>query len=145
MKLYVSLIILSLAQRVICDKRIGVDQTNLPAEAVFPGVWDKYIQAPADKGFIRPRAVKTIEGDVGSRSENLLVVRNEDGTEERRVVEEDGKGEEGQKPIAANWPRDLTMGRGGLIVFDFEENIAGRYARFLLSRLLAVASSLLHL
>lgn len=129
MKLYAPLFFLSLAERVIS---VGVCQINLPEEAVFPGVWDRYIQAPANKSFIRPRAIRTIEGDVGGLGEALLVTRRDDGKEVEVVIGDDRwdeKGENGgQKPITGPRRSELTMGRGGLVVFDFEENIAGRYA-----------------
>lgn len=134
MKLYIALLLfLSLPDRVVCKREVnGVDQENLPTEAVFPGVWDKYIQAPRNKTFIRPRGIKLIEGDVGGSYESLMVVRQDDGTEVLKVSDEaeDGKGGDdgGQKPIHGPRRGVMTMGRGGLVVFDFEENIAGRYA-----------------
>lgn len=137
MKLYIALLFfISLPDRVVCERQAnGVDQENLPAEAVFPGVWDKYIQAARNKTFIRPRGIKLIEGDVGGSYESLLVVREDDGNEVLKVADEarDAKVGDGggQKPFYGPRRGVMTMGRGGLVVFDFEENIAGRYALLL--------------
>lgn len=72
----------------------------LPTEAVFPGPWDEYIQAPADKTHIRPKGVKLTEGNVENAS---AVLEGAHGTES-----------------------GLTLGAGGIVIFDFEQNIGGR-------------------
>jgi len=72
---------------------------DLPSEAVFPGPWDDYIQAPANKSYIRPIAVKSTEGDV-SNAMGLL---------------------EG-----VYWEKKPVLGPGGLMILEFEQNIAGR-------------------
>lgn len=133
MKLLSALLLLPFVDRVVCNGEVnGVDRENLPAEAVFPGVWDKYIQAPSNKTFIRPRGIKLIEGDVGGSYESLLVIRQDNGKEVLRVADEaaDRKGGDDGRQMPIHGPRRgvMTMGRGGLVVFDFEENIAGRYA-----------------
>jgi hypothetical protein len=71
----------------------------LPAEAVFPGPWDEYIQAPADKTHIRPKGVKYTEGDVDNPS---AVLDGADGTQ------------------------SLNIGPSGIVIFDFGQNIGGR-------------------
>lgn len=72
---------------------------NLPSEAVFPGPWDQYIQAPADKTHIRPKSVKYAEGDVSDASS---VLNGTDGTQ------------------------SLAIGPGGIVIFEFGQNIGGR-------------------
>ena len=133
MKYHISLLLLSFTGGALSlEAPTAANQESLPTEAAFPGVWDKYIQAPRDKTFIRPRAIHTIEGDVEGLSDALLVVRQDDGTEVSKMNDnararkwsEGG----GQKPIQGPKRRELGIGRGGLVVFDFEENIAGRYA-----------------
>lgn len=72
---------------------------ELPTEAVFPGPWNDYIQAPANKTHIRPKGLKLIEGDAQNAS---AVLGGTNGTE------------------------SLTLGPGGIVIFDFEQNIGGR-------------------
>lgn len=72
---------------------------ELPGEAVFPGKWDEYIQAPVDKSNIRPKGVHLTNGTVANASALL------DGT--------DGT-------------QHLTLGLGGNVIFDFKQNIGGR-------------------
>lgn len=74
-------------------------QQELPAEAVFPGPWDKYIQAPANKTHIRPKGVKLTEGNVVNAS---------------AVLE------------GALGSQILNLGPGGIVIFDFQQNIGGR-------------------
>ncbi|KFY77108.1 hypothetical protein V499_03432 [Pseudogymnoascus sp. VKM F-103] len=70
---------------------------ELPAQAVFPGPWDRYIQAPANKAHIRPKAIHLSNGDVVNPS----------------AVLEGGLG-------------SSTLGAGGNVIFDFAQNIGGR-------------------
>ncbi|OAF61937.1 hypothetical protein VC83_01396 [Pseudogymnoascus destructans] len=72
---------------------------ELPAQAVFPGPWDRYIQAPANKTHIRPKGVHLTNGDVVNAS---------------AVLE------------GALGSHHLTLGPGGNVIFDFEQNIGGR-------------------
>ena len=72
---------------------------ELPAKAVFPGPWDKYIQAPSNKTHIRPKAVKLTEGSVANVS---AVLEGALGTQH------------------------VTLGPGGIVIFDFKQNIGGR-------------------
>ncbi|KAL5347633.1 hypothetical protein ACLOAV_007042 [Pseudogymnoascus australis] len=74
-------------------------QQELPPEAVFPGPWDKYIQAPANKTHIRPKGVKLTEGNVVDAS---------------AVLE------------GALGSQILSLGPGGIVIFDFQQNIGGR-------------------
>lgn len=79
--------------------KAGFSYDDLPSESVFPGPWDEYIQAPANKTHIRPTGVKHVEGDV-SNAEALL-----DGV---------------------HGSQNVVLGPGGLVIFDFGQNIAGR-------------------
>ncbi|KFX89044.1 hypothetical protein V490_07265 [Pseudogymnoascus sp. VKM F-3557] len=72
---------------------------ELPAGAVFPGPWDEYIQAPADKAHIRPIGVHLTDGNVDNAP---AVLNGTDGTQ------------------------SLTLGSGGVVIFDFKQNIGGR-------------------
>lgn len=72
---------------------------ELPTKAVFPGPWDEYIQAPLNKTHIRPKGVHNTTGDVVNASSVL----------------EGGLGN-----------HNLTLGPGGNVIFDFQQNIGGR-------------------
>lgn|SRR4051812_43164502 len=86
------------ASQLVIQKQPSVQV--LPTEAVFPGPWDEYIQAPANKTHIRPKGVKLTEGNVENASAVL------DGTRDTKS--------------------GLTLGPGGIVIFDFEQNIGGR-------------------
>ncbi|KAK6856052.1 hypothetical protein PG995_008203 [Apiospora arundinis] len=76
----------------------GIDYHHLPREPVFPGPWDRFNKAPADKSFITPARVWKVEGNVTTTSNggNLSA----DGS--------------------------ILIGEGGHITLEFEENISGR-------------------
>ncbi|KAL8777986.1 MAG: hypothetical protein Q9213_007612, partial [Squamulea squamosa] len=78
---------------------VGISYSSLPNQAVFPGPWEEYIKAPVNKSLIRPARVWHASGSV-SGPEALL---------------ESPKG---------NAP--TIIGPGGLVIFEFSENIAGR-------------------
>lgn len=78
---------------------VGISHTSLPRQAVFPGPWEEYIKAPSDSSHIRPAKIWHIEGSV-ALSEAVL-----------------------------NWREggsSITLDPGGLVIFEFAENIAGR-------------------
>ncbi|KAI1635908.1 Six-hairpin glycosidase-like protein [Biscogniauxia mediterranea] len=82
----------------------GIDYHNLPNKAVFPGPWDDYIKAPANKSFITSAGVWKTEGNV---------------TTSTRIY----------RPSAAGVPipsSRISIGEGGLVTVEFRENIAGR-------------------
>ena len=83
----------------------GLSYVHLPPTTIFPGPWETNIKAPANKHHIRPRSYNA-EGSV-SRPESLIGANAE------------------SKPT--------VIGRDGLIVFEFAENIAGRYGRPLIA------------
>ncbi|KAI9745671.1 MAG: hypothetical protein M1818_001205 [Claussenomyces sp. TS43310] len=77
----------------------GISYEDLPSNAVFPGPWESYIQAPKNKSHIHPKNVWKTEGDI-SAAEAVL-----DGF--------------GSKP-------GMTFRPSGMATFEFEQNIAGR-------------------
>lgn len=153
MKFYTPVALFALAGAVSAKEApTTVDQAALPTDAVFPGVWDRYIQAPKDKSFIRPRALKAVAGYAYGLVDSLFVTRQDDGTEVPKTTEEDilrwvasgnhvqsrrwvDKDGNLRQKVVTQRPRrrEIVMGRGDLLVFDFEENIAGRYALCALS------------
>ncbi|KAH8891384.1 Six-hairpin glycosidase [Thozetella sp. PMI_491] len=76
-----------------------IDYENLPNATLFPGPWDEYIRAPANKSYITPVRIYKVRGNVSTSTV--------DGDEN-----EEGKG--------------LLIGAGGTLSLQFAENIAGR-------------------
>lgn len=81
------------------DTSPGPSYEALPTTAAFPGPWDAYIQAPANKSYIVAKQIWKIDGDA-SVADVFVNGTNKPG---------------------------LTMGPGGLITLEFPQNIAGRY------------------
>lgn len=79
----------------------GFSYDALPPKAVFPGPWDSYNQAPANKSYIKATSVFSSEGDVSS-AEVIL-----DGASSTKKT-------------------SLVLGPGGIVTLAFEQNIAGR-------------------
>ena len=78
---------------------VGISYLALPSRAVFPGPWDEYIKGPANKSYIRPGRIWHVEGPVSDPNAML------------------------------DWPegnQSTTIDPGGLVIFEFSENIAGR-------------------
>jgi hypothetical protein len=80
--------------------KTGFSYDSLPARTLFPGPWEAYIQAPANKTHIKPVAVRNVEGDVRKGHLSLLA--------------------------EATGHHAVSIGPGGLITLDFGQNIAGR-------------------
>ncbi len=80
----------------------GPDYESLPLDTIFPGPWESNIRAPFNKSYITPVKIFNLEGAVA-------------GAE---VVLQDAKTHGG-----ISW----VIGPGGLITFEFGENIAGKY------------------
>ena len=83
----------------------GIDYHHLPREPVFPGPWDRFNKAPANKSYIAPARIWMVEGNVTT-------------TSDAGHLSADGS---------------ILIGEGGHITLEFEENISGRYvhrARF---------------
>ncbi|KAL8949430.1 MAG: hypothetical protein Q9222_004453 [Ikaeria aurantiellina] len=77
----------------------GVSHSSLPQHAVFPGQWEEYIKAPANRSHIRPQKVWHVEGSVFHPQAVLDWQENNSST---------------------------IIGPGGLVILEFPENIAGR-------------------
>lgn len=72
---------------------------TLPEHSIFPGPWEQYIKAPANKTHIFPQKVWKWDGDV-SEPDALL-----------------------------QWTdlsKRSSLGPGGMVILEFKENIAGR-------------------
>jgi hypothetical protein len=83
----------------------GPDYESLPLDTIFPGPWERYIRAPVNKSHIAPVKIVNFEGAV-------LGVQT--------VLE--------HAEVDANGGISWVIGSGGLVTFEFEENISGRYA-----------------
>ncbi len=92
---------IALGHRASPSSEPSISYDDLPSKAIFPGPWDTYIQAPANKTHIHPNKIFSHEGDVSSPDDVL------DGT--------------GKK-------HGLILGPGGTVTIEWEQNIAGRYA-----------------
>ncbi|KAL8760417.1 MAG: hypothetical protein Q9199_000041, partial [Rusavskia elegans] len=78
---------------------VGISHLSLPPQAVFPGPWEAYIRAPVNKSHIRPSKIWHVEGSVSAPGAVLDSPESNSST---------------------------TIGPGGLVIFEFSENIAGR-------------------
>ena len=81
----------------------GPDYEALPLDTLFPGPWESNIRAPINKSYIEPVKIFNSEGNVIG-AESVL---------------------QDAKPTGISW----VIGPGGLITFEFAENIGGRYVR----------------
>ena|ERR1700710_2307615 len=79
----------------------GPDYESLPLNTIFPGPWENYIRAPVNKSHIAPVKIFDLEGVV-SGAETVL------------------------QDADANGGIAWIIGPGGLITFEFAENIAGK-------------------
>jgi hypothetical protein len=79
----------------------GPDYKSLPLDTIFPGPWESNIRAPVNKSRIVPVRIFGSEGAV-SGGESVLQNANTDR--------------------GSSW----RIGTGGLITFEFEENISGK-------------------
>ncbi len=80
----------------------GADYNSLPLDTIFPGPWESNIRAPLNKSHISPVKIFNFEGMVSGAEAVLQDANTNSG-------------------IA--W----VIGPGGLITFEFEENISGKY------------------
>lgn len=81
-----------------------LDYESLPTDTIFPGPWEEYIRAPANKSFITPVKIFNFEG--ATKGAELVL---QDALE------------------PANRGLSWVISPGGLITFEFGENIAGKY------------------
>ncbi|TVY81962.1 hypothetical protein LSUE1_G007263, partial [Lachnellula suecica] len=79
----------------------GPDYESLPLDTIFPGPWEDNIRAPVNKSYITPAEIFASEGDIIGASSLL----QDAGSHDEKA-----------------W----VVGPGGLITFEFGENIAGR-------------------
>ena len=79
----------------------GPDYESLPLDTVFPGPWESNIRAPADKSHITPSKIFNFEGAV-SGAESVL--------------------QDAAKTAGISW----VISPGGLVTFEFAENIGGK-------------------
>lgn len=103
--MYFSLTVLSLFFSLVLSshKPEGPDYHSLPRDTLFPGPWEANIKAPANKSRITPVRIFNFEG-VTVGAENAL--QNAGGNANGGLV----------------W----TLSSGGLITFEFLENIGGK-------------------
>ena len=80
----------------------GPDYERLPLDTIFPGPWESNIRAPSNKSYIAPAKIYHVEGAV-SGAEAVL--------------------QDANSSIGKSW----VISPGGLITFEFAENIGGRY------------------
>ena len=82
----------------------GPDYEALPLDTIFPGPWESNIRAPLNKSYITPVKIFNFEGVV-SGAEAVL--------------------QDAETSSGITW----VISPGGLITFEFAENIGGRYVR----------------
>ncbi|KAH6698745.1 alpha-L-rhamnosidase A [Verticillium dahliae] len=85
----------------------NIDYAALPDETLFPGPWERYIKAPADKTRITPARILTTFGDVTTSSATPRAVTPGDHVP--------GQG--------------ILIGPEGLLTLEFDENTGGRRHR----------------
>jgi len=83
----------------------GPDYESLPLDTIFPGPWEANVRAPVNKSHITPAKIFASEGDAVGGDAVLSGARSSGGLA---------------------W----EIGPGGLITFEFAENIGGRYALY---------------
>lgn len=88
----------------------GPDYEALPLDTIFPGPWESNIRAPVNKSHITPVRIYNFEGAVNGAEAVLQDAESSNGI---------------------SW----VISPGGLITFEFAENIGGRclFARSLRS------------
>jgi hypothetical protein len=79
----------------------GLDYESLPLDTIFPGPWESNIRAPLNKSHIVPAKIFSFEGATSGAEAVLQGV---------------------EKTSRSSW----VIGPGGLITFEFAENIAGK-------------------
>lgn len=81
-----------------------VDPKALPNETLFPGPWERYIQAPANKSYITPLSFWNVDHNVTNSATGEPVLRG-----------------------SAHVPGDgIVIGPYGELTLEFGENVAGR-------------------
>lgn len=78
---------------------VGISHLSLPSQVVFPGPWEACIRAPVNKSHIPPSKIWHVQGSVSAPG---------------AVLDSPGSNS------------STTILPGGLVIFEFSENIAGR-------------------
>lgn len=78
----------------------GPDYKSLPLDTIFPGPWESNIRAPFNKSYVQPVKIFKLEG-AASGAETVL----QDADSHDTLFE---------------------ISSGGLVVFEFTENIGGQ-------------------
>lgn len=95
--------LITAARGAATPKHPFIDPEHLPDHTLFPGPWEQYIKAPANKTHITPRGIWAVEGNVTTSSHG------------------------GPLSVGDHVPGEgILIGTGGLVTFVFDENIAGR-------------------
>ncbi|KAF6831860.1 alpha-l-rhamnosidase a [Colletotrichum plurivorum] len=81
-----------------------IDPESLPTKPIFKGPWDRFNKAPVDKARITPSRIWDVEGNITTSLRTVKV-----GT-----------------AAAGAFDHGITIGPGGVLTLEFEENIAGR-------------------
>jgi hypothetical protein len=92
--------VLSFSFAASASKYDGPDYESLPLDTIFPGPWESNIRAPFNKSHIAPVKIFNFEGAVSGAE---AVLRD-------------------ASPSSISW----VISPGGLITFEFEENISGK-------------------
>lgn len=82
-----------------------IDPESLPTEPIFKGPWETFNKAPADKTRITPSRIWDVEGNITTSLRTVKV----------------------GAAAAGAFDHGITIGPGGVLTLEFEENIAGRY------------------
>ena len=80
-----------------------IDYNHLPNETIFPGPWEEYIKAPANKSYIRPARIWKARGNVTDSGFEASLRSNDHRS-----------------------GSSILIGVGGILTLEFDENIAGR-------------------
>lgn len=59
----------------LCEHNDGPEYEQLSKETLFPGLWENYIRAPANKSFIQPSTIFAHEGRVSGMNPSLPLRR----------------------------------------------------------------------
>ena len=78
-----------------------LDYEHLPNATLFPGPWEDYIKAPANKSHIVPARIYGVRGNVSTSTIEAQVGDHNEGNA-------------------------IMIGAGGTLSLEFAENIAGR-------------------
>lgn len=78
----------------------GPEYKSLPLDTIFPGPWESNIRAPFNKSYVQPVKIFKLEGPVSGAGTVLQDANSQDSS--------------------------FEISSGGLVVFEFAENIGGQ-------------------